>query len=475
MTTMNFKSSVSASDSSFANDTVPYMVQLKLHRLRHILGLPPEIYDRYAVIEAHRAGVDVRESIDLFEWYAPDFQQVVVLVNESINHSEEFLNGILPEEERKWLEHGYHRQNLRPIEHIIMCDCLPTIGMEPVTFRSQCNKANTFQVCSRNDNDPSLHHREINDSHTCLTCGGGQYPPGNHYGSSENRDLCEPEDDSYSLHHRRETTLDHYSHPATNDSHIGGDLCETMGNNHLECTRNDASTSTIVLYDDANNNNLIYIDNNPEAIKAFVINYINGLEEKEALKLLLDHCSAFRKFLRLEPFTKDELEDIERKGIDINMFLPVRRYVDDNYPSFCVSNSSNNGGHGSDARTTLPNTQCNETPTTLPSSHPSDFSSSQRAILPVATPCFGIDYEEEDTVPVSRGESIPTSPLDHDGSAFPLDDDSAKVDVSIRMVENTTYLWDGDVCSTNPDASTGDSIMVGCVDAIVPDSFDMEP
>jgi hypothetical protein len=75
--------------------------------------------------------------------------------------------------------------------------------------------------------------------------------------------------------------VDYSSHTATNDIHIGGDSHEPMGDNHLECTRNDASTSTIALYDDANNNNLIYIENNPEAIKAFVVNYIDSLEEKE--------------------------------------------------------------------------------------------------------------------------------------------------------------------------------------------------
>ena len=128
------------------------MVQLKLHRLRHILGLPPEEYsDRNAVIAAHCAGVDVRERIDLFEWYAPDYlyliTQQVVLVNESINDRVEFRNGILPVEEQKWIEHGYHRPILRPIEHIIMRDCLPM-----------------FQVCSRTEYDPPV--RENNDGHT---------------------------------------------------------------------------------------------------------------------------------------------------------------------------------------------------------------------------------------------------------------------------------------------------------------------
>lgn len=243
-----------------------------------------------------------------------------MLINKSINDRVIFQNGIPPEEEQKWFVHGYHRhvETFRPIEHIIMSDCLHIIGKEP-TFRSQCEKTNTLLVCSQNDNDSSLHHGKNNDSHT-FTNGGGHHATGNHYGSLEICDLCQPKDDNYSFCHGRQTTAGHYSHPTTNDTHFGGDLRKSMGNNHFECMRNDASTSTAMSED----SDFIYLENNTEAIKAFVVNYLNSLKDEEAFKLLLDHCSTFCKFLHLEPFTEDELEEIELEGIDINKFLPLR-------------------------------------------------------------------------------------------------------------------------------------------------------
>ena len=553
---MNFKSSVSASDPSFATDNVPYMVQLKLHRIRHILGLPPEYQatNRDVVIFAHRAGFNIRYRIDLLEWFAPDYlyyliqqglapacapcldeqpyypsstsfdylrqtSERVILINEGTNERVIFRNGISPEAEHYYHHLGYRRhvEIFCPTEnwnvnHVVNNSLHG--GMESMTpFRSQCEKADTFQtnIIPNSNNDPSLRCGGINDGHTGIE----QDPPGNHMNYPD-----------HYLRQGREATVDYYSHPANNDGHIftkhhyshptnndghtSGDFRESMGNNgyrsipcehginddHSIRSPNKTNDMTVQLRENTrnenniNNNsnkssnstarailsqtsddvtvsiptseeaNFIYIENTPEAIKAFVVNYVNSLEDEEAFKFLLDNCSVFRKILHLEPFTADEVEEIERKGLDINMFIPVRRHFDDIIRHY----------YDSDIRTTFRSKHNDDTPTTLPSSQPSDFSSSQSAILPVATSCFSIDYEEEDTAPGSRGESIPTSHLDDDGCAFPLDDDSATVDASSRMVENTTYSWDGDVCSTTPDASTGDSIMVGCVEAIEPDS-----
>ncbi len=71
---MNFEYSPPSSVPTFKTSTTPFLAAVKLQHARHILGLPPEYYtDGDVAIAAYRAGLIIRQSTDLLQWFAPDY------------------------------------------------------------------------------------------------------------------------------------------------------------------------------------------------------------------------------------------------------------------------------------------------------------------------------------------------------------------------------------------------------------------
>jgi hypothetical protein len=189
MTTMNFEyPSCPSSGPTFKTSTTPFMAAVKLQHARHILGLPPEYYtDGDVAIAAYRAGLNIRQSTDLLQRFAPDYvrhqglapttsvnkaimgpthlpstlfvfddlchygyDNVLVMINERTNVRVIFENGIAAEMEQDYLSNGF-RQNVGlflPKER--MNDSLCRV-LDKETFRYQGKNASasTFRVHGR--------------------------------------------------------------------------------------------------------------------------------------------------------------------------------------------------------------------------------------------------------------------------------------------------------------------------------------